>query len=222
MAYNSYNAIVARVQEAFEDTSTEFVAYIPNAINLGEKVLQKSLDLHGISSNLEETLSVGDREVSKPSGYRLTHNIFLVKQDGSEKLLKHGAADYLRDYAPNPATQGEPVYFSTDYSADKYYVVPTPSEALTLRIDAEVDVTPITSSNQTNFFTKYTPEALFYATMVEQCRFAKAWDELQVWQTALVDAITAFNNQGRRDRRVDGSSSGNASITGPNKLLETE
>lgn len=219
MPYNSYNDILIAVQEVAEDTSQEFVNFIPKAIAAAEFRLQKELDLQGLSENSTVDTTTGVRTVKKPQGYRVTHNIFLVSSTGQEFLLRHGSSDYLRDYWPTPTDLDRPIYYATDYSFDTYLLAPTPDEVYTLRIDAEVDITPINVASQTNYFTANAGEALFYATMIEQFRFMKHWEQIAQWENAYVNAVNGLNNQGRRDRRSDGSSVGGPSV-GENKLLD--
>lgn len=219
MELNSYDKLVTAVKDVAEDTDTEFESFIDVSIANAEKRLQDELDLKGLSANTEKTTFAGLRTVFKPEGYRLTHNVFLVDADGVEHLLKLGSADYLRDYWPSSTETAQPRYFATDYDFEQYLLAPTPDAAYTLRIDAELDITPLSSTNQTNFFTSRTPNALYYATMVEQSTFMKAWNEMQVWDRLYANARDGLNNMGRRDRNVDGSSVGTAA-SGENKLIK--
>lgn len=225
MAYaniDSYTDLLARVQEVAEDTDAEFVAYIPTSINLAEARLMKELDLEILSSNVEETTVASSRLVDKPDGYRATNSIFLVTGAGNEVQLRQGTADYLRDFAPDSTVEAQPVYYATDYNDTKYYVAPTPDTSYTLRIDAVVDVTPLSGSNDTNFFTSKTPEALFYATMVEQATFMKDVETQSTFEQLYLNAVQGLNNQGRRQRKQNGPSVGQRGRAGNNTLLTTE
>jgi len=212
MAYDSFNALVQSIKDVNEDDSQEFADFVPNAIRAAELRLTKDIDTVGLKQNVEVTATAGQRTVSKPVGFRLVHDVFVYDSDTqTEYRLKIMPDDYLRDYWPQPLQTGFPRYVATDYDKNNLLLAPTPDDAYPIRINMMADETPISLSNQTNYFTQYCGEVLFYATMVEIKRFAKDMDGTSFWETAYQSAIKALNNQGRRERRDDGPPPANPS-----------
>lgn len=204
-AYNNYNDLVQTIKDVSEDDSTEFSNFIPKAIRAAELRLTKDIDTIGLKQNITLNTSVGQRTVFKPSGFRFIHDVFLVDPSTqSEVRLKAMADDYLRDYWPSTVNTARPKYFAQDYDTDNFLLAPTPDNVYTLRLNIAADVTPISVSNQTNYFTDQCGETLFYATMVEMKRFGKDEAGTQFWEQAYMQSIAALNNQGRRNRRDDG------------------
>lgn len=205
VAYNNYNDLVQTVKDVSEDDSTEFSNFIPKAIRAAELRLTKDIDTIGLKQNINLTTTVGQRTVFKPSGFRFIHDVFMVDPDtNQETRLKAMTDDYLRDYWPSTVNTAKPKYFAQDYDTDNFLLAPTPDAVYTLRLNIAADVEPISTTNQTNYFTDQCGETLFYATMVEMKRFAKDEPGTAFWEGAYAQSIAALNNQGRRNRRDDG------------------
>lgn len=204
-AYNTYNDLLQTIKDVSEDDSVEFADFIPKAIQAAELRITKDIDTVGLKQNVTLTTTSGQRTVFKPNGFRFIHDVYLVDPTtNQETRLKSMADDYLRDYWPSTVNTAKPKYFSQDYDKDNFLLAPTPDATYTLRLNIAADVTPISPTNQTNYFTDQCGETLFYATMVEMKRFAKDTEGTAFWDSAYTQSIAALNNQGRRARRDDG------------------
>lgn len=202
---NTYDALINAVKNVSEDDSQEFADYIPVAIGIAEMRLTKEIDTLGLKQNFDIPCVIGTRTISKPDGFRLTHDLFLFDSEtGIESRLKRVVDDYLRDFWPNPSLTGTPRYFSPDYNNTQFLLAPTPDKAYTVKANVAADVTPLSTTNPENYFTEFCGETLFYATMVEMFRFMKNEEEKAQWEAAYGSSIAAVNNQGRRERRDDG------------------
>ncbi len=216
--FNSYSAIVSAVVEVAEDDSTEFLDYIPKAIELAQMRLEDELDSEFLNQPVELTCTPSSRLVLKPQGYRFINNAFIVTSGGTETPLKKVSMDYLREFAPNPTTTGEPRYYATDYSVDYIALGPAPASAYVLRTDMRTDFAYISAGNPSNILTEKCANALFFATMKEQAAYMKSPGLEKEFEEKYINAVNGINNRGRRDRRQDG---GTASTTesGKNTLL---
>ena len=61
----------------------------------------------------------------------------------------------------------------------------------------------ISAGNQSNYFTNFCENALFYASMVEACHFNKNATAAQVWEAQYQNEIILLANEARRNRRDD-------------------
>lgn len=208
----TYSDIQAAVQSVSEDTSQEYLDYYPTALHLAELRLQKELDTVGLKQNTNISTVIGQRTIDKPSGFRYTHDMFLYDPlDGSETPLKHVSDDYLRDYWPIATNTLKPRYYAQDYDNSSFLLAPTPDKVYTVRVSMGADITPLSSTNTTNYFSLYCSEALYYATMVEMAIFGKHSGMKQDFEEKYTSAREALNNQGRRQRRDDGFAPNNPS-----------
>lgn len=203
--FNSYNDIVENTQKMLEDTSQDTLDYIPAAIRAAELRLTKEIDTVGLKQNFDLTLTTGNRVVAKPAGFRFSFDAFLYdSSSGKEKRLKHVTDDYLRDFWPYPSQTAEPRFYAQDYDNTSLIVAPTPDKTYTLRLSCAADITPISVSNQTNYFTANCGELLYYATMIEMAIYTRNSRQKADFEEKYTNGLIALNNQGRRGRRDDG------------------
>ena len=205
MSFGTYTEIYTRIVEMSEDVSQEFLDYIPAGIRAAELRLTKEIDTLGLKQNLEVSTTTGIRVVAKPAGFRFAHDVFMYDSStGTETRLKLVTDDYLRDYWPKPTLTGTPRYYAPDYDNDNMLLAPTPNKTYTLRISCGADLTPLSNTNQENYFSKHCGEVLFYAAMVEMATFSRNKAQADEFEVKYQNARDGINNQGRRVRRDDG------------------
>jgi len=198
----TYNALVSAVVEAMEDDSSEFLAYIPAAIDLAERRIEKEIDTDGMVSVVATTLPAGQHILPKPSGYRFFRDVEAVVS-GNYIGLKKKVNSFLRDYWPNPTeTTTTPLYYA-DYDENNIMIAPTPSGNTQIRLTTAIRPTRLSAGNQTNYFLREVPDAVFYATMANMSEFMKAFQSQQVWENKYVNSMMGVNNEGRRQRMDD-------------------
>ena len=61
----------------------------------------------------------------------------------------------------------------------------------------------ISAGNQSNYYTNFCENALFYGSMVEACHFNKNSSAAQVWEAQYQNEIILLANRARRNRRDD-------------------
>ena len=212
MPYSTYNELITAVQAAYEDDSQEFLEFLPNALFAAQQRLMREIDRVGLKQNFNITTNIGNRTVAKPAGYRLSFGAFLFNPvTGEEAVLRHVTDDFIRDYWPRESLTGKPKYYATDYDNTSIIVAPTPDQNYILKLNCIADFTPLSSDNPTNYLSQYCGDALFYATMAEQARFAKDADKATMYDDAYVNIVKGINNEARRDRAADGQIPANPS-----------
>lgn len=206
---NTYNGLVSAVKALAEDDSTEFENYIPVAIFLAEERLTKELDTEGLHVQASINGSAGDNIVYKPSKYRLGYDMSFRTSSGSTYLIKK-TQGFVQDYWPVGKTstsayeRTQPKYYC-DRNNSEFLIAPTPVSAYTYRLDYLEKVSSLGVSVQSNYFTEFTSDALFYGTMSNMSEFMKDYGTQQIWETKYVNAIQGTNNQGKRERRDNSS-----------------
>jgi hypothetical protein len=89
--------------------------------------------------------------------------------------------EYLREYWPDATETGVPVYYG-DYDYTHWLVVPTPALDYTFEVLYYERIQPLDSSNQTNWFTIYAPQALLYGSLLQAMPFLKNDERMPMWQ----------------------------------------
>lgn len=216
---SNYSTLVSAVTETAEDDSVEFASYIPTAIDLAEQKLAKEMDTLGLILEANVTVSANTPYVSKPSGFRVPHEVYFTNaSSGRVTLLDKKTKSYILDYWPIPTSVGTPQYYA-DRDNSQIIVAPTPDTSYVYTFSYAGRPTALTSANPTNYFTEYCSDALFYATMVEQCRFSRNSMLLDKYKVAYTESIQTLVNEARRQRRDGGSTPRNPE-GGQNTLVD--
>jgi hypothetical protein len=112
--------------------------------------------------------------------------------------------EYLREYWPDPA-QTEVPKFYCDYDYTHWMVAPTPTLAYDFEVLYYERVQPLDSSNQTNWFTIYAPQALLYGSLLQAMPFLKNDERIPMWQSQyklIMDTLMAEDKLRVADRQA--------------------
>ena len=96
--------------------------------------------------------------------------------------------EYLREYWPNPTLESTPKFYC-DYDYTHWMVAPTPDVDYDFEVLYYERLQPLDSSNQTNWFTIYAPQALLYGSLLQAMPFLKNDDRVQLWQALYKQAM---------------------------------
>lgn len=215
---NSYDSLVAAVGSIAEDSSSEFIAFLPQAINNAELRLTKELDSLGLIIQADVTVNPSVAVFTKPIGYRVGRSVvFTDPTSGRTSVLRKKTDDYLYEYWPHATSVGTPVYYA-DIDNTTFKIAPCTSAASIVSFTFERRPDALSSTNQTNYFTDFTADCLYYATVLEIATWARN-DTLYSNFNELYQASRAStNNEGKRARRDDGTPIDDPE--GQNTLLE--
>jgi hypothetical protein len=89
--------------------------------------------------------------------------------------------EYLREYWPDPAQTDVPKFYC-DYDYTHWLVAPTPDAAYNFEVIYYERPQPLDSSNQSNWFTQYAPQALLYGALLQAMPFLKNDARTAMWQ----------------------------------------
>jgi hypothetical protein len=122
----------------------------------------------------------GQATVDKPARWRKTVSIN-VTVDGKRQPVFLRKYEYLREYWPDPALTEVPKFYC-DYDYTHWLIAPTPDLAYNYEVLYYERVQPLDSSNQTNWFTIYAPQALLYGSLLQAMPFLKNDERIPMWQ----------------------------------------
>lgn len=218
--FTSYTELISAVQQITEDDGTEFIAYIPTAINLAEERLFRELDLPELEKKVTGTCTPGVATLTKPGDYELGEYLKITPSVGTTKMLKKRLESFCLDYWQDLSATGTPKYYS-DQSKTAFTIVPTPSSNFAYELKYSAKPTYLSSTNASNYYIENCKDALFSATMLEIVLFSKSWSQAELWNTKFSNHRDTWNiEQGRY--RADGNESFNTpKQSGPNTLRNT-
>lgn len=179
-AVMTYDSLVENIQSYLERTDQATIDKIPLFIMLAEQVIASQIKFLGNMTVQTSTMVQGANVINKPARWHKTvsMNITVAGKRYPVLLRKY---EYLREYWPDPAQESVPKFYC-DYDYTHWMVAPTPSAAYNFEVLYYERIQPLDSSNQTNWFTIYAPQALLYGSLLQAMPFLKNDERMQMWQ----------------------------------------
>jgi len=200
----TYDSLVSNIQIYLERTDATTIAYIPTFIMLAEQVIAAEIKFLGNLTVAESTMTAGNAVISKPARWHKTVSMNVTDASGNKQPVLLRTYEYLREYWPNATDTDLPLYYS-DYDYTHWLVAPTPASAYSYEVLYYERVQPLDSSNQTNWFTIYAPQALLYGSLLQAMPYLKNDDRIPMWQaqyTAIMSTLKTENTQRIGDRQA--------------------
>jgi hypothetical protein len=176
----TYDSLVLNIQQYLERSDEQTIAQIPNFIMLAEQVIASQIKFLGNLTVAESTMTTGNPVLDKPVRWHKTVSMN-VTVDGQRQPIFLRKYEYLREYAPDSTATDTPKYYS-DYDYTHWLVAPTPDQDYSFEILYYERVQPLDSTNQTNWFTIYAPQALLYGSLLQAMPYLKNDERLPMWQ----------------------------------------
>lgn len=179
-AVMTYDSLVNDIETYLERTDQATLEKIPTFIMLAEQVIAAELKFLGNLTVAESNMVANQPVIDKPARWRKTvsMNITVAGKRYPVLLRKY---EYLREYWPDPTQTDAPQYYC-DYDYTHWLVAPTPATDYSYEVLYYERVQPLDSSNQTNWFTIYAPQALLYGSLLQAMPFLKNDERIPMWQ----------------------------------------
>jgi len=192
-AVQTYDSLVADIQSYLERTDTATIEKIPSFIMLAEQTIAADIKFLGNLVVVESTMVIGEPVIAKPARWRKTvsMNVTVAGERFPVLLRKY---EYLREYWPQSTLTDVPKFYC-DYDYTHWLVAPTPAAAYSYEALYYERVQPLDSSNQSNWFTEYAPQALLYGTLLQAMPFLKNDERMPMWQAQYQQIISALQTE---------------------------
>ena len=192
-AVMTYNSLVDDIESYLERTDTATIQKIPTFIMLAEQVLATDLKFLGNMTVSQSTMVANQPVIDKPARWRKTVSMN-VTVDGERRPVFLRRYEYLREYWPDPTQTDVPLYYC-DYDYTHWLVAPTPTSAYNFEVLYYERLQPLDSSNQTNWFTIYAPQALLYGSLLQAMPFLKNDDRVPMWQAQYGQVVSTLQTE---------------------------
>lgn len=179
-AVMTYDSLVADISSYLERTDEATLAKIPTFIMLAEQVIASQIKFLGNLTPMQSTMTATQAIIDKPARWHKTVSMNVVVGGQRQPILLR-KYEYLREYWPDSAQTSVPQYYS-DYDYTHWLVAPTPDDDYAFEVLYYERIQPLDSSNQTNWFTIYAPQALLYGTLLQAMPFLKNDERIPMWQ----------------------------------------
>lgn len=167
---------------------------IPRLINLAERRCATELKVLGFVEVVTGDMVAGQSVYDKPDRWKRTVSINFGTGSGhtNRTPLYPRSYEYCRSYAPNEATQAQPVFYA-DYDAAHWLFAPTPDDTYPFEVVYYEQPPLLDETTQTNWLTDHAPRLLLYAVLLEATPFLKNDARIPTWQ-AMYDREAAMLN----------------------------
>ncbi len=202
-AVMTYDSLVADISSYLERTDQATLEKIPTFIMLAEQVIAAEIKFLGNLTPMQSNLVTGQAVVDKPARWHKTVSMN-VTVGGVRQPVFLRKYEYLREYWPDP-TQTDPPRFYADYDYTHWLIAPTPDDDYAFEVLYYERIQPLDSSNQTNWFTIYAPQALLYGTLLQAMPFLKNDERIPMWQAQydkIMQVLKAEDIQRMGDRQA--------------------
>lgn len=179
-AVMTYDSLVEDIQQYLERTDDATIAQIPRFIMLAEQVIASQIKFLGNLTVNTSNMVISTATIDKPARWHKTISMN-VTVSGKRQPVFLRKYEYLREYAPDPSVEGVPKFYA-DYDYTHWLVAPTPDTAYDYEVLYYERVQPLDSSNQSNWFTIYAPQAMLYGSLLQAMPFLKNDERIAMWQ----------------------------------------
>ena len=199
----TYDSLVENIQSYLERTDQATLDKLPLFIMLAEQVIASQIKFLGNLTVQGSAMVQGANVINKPARWHKTvsMNITVAGRRYPVLLRKY---EYLREYWPDPAQESIPKFYC-DYDYTHWMVAPTPDAAYDFEVLYYERIQPLDSSNQTNWFTIYAPQALLYGSLLQAMPFLKNDERTPMWQQqydAIMQTLMAEDKLRVADRQA--------------------
>jgi len=176
----TYDSLVENIQSYLNRTDTATLEKIPLFIMLAEQIIASQIKFLGNLTVNTSTMVANTAVIDKPARWHKTVSMnVLVNGERFPVLLRK--YEYLREYSPISTVTGIPVYYG-DYDYTHWLVAPAPDVAYNYEVLYYERIQPLDSSNQTNWFTIYAPQALLYGCLLQAMPYIKNDERSMMWK----------------------------------------
>ena len=198
----TYDELVTNIRNYTEVDANVFTnAVINTFITFAENRILRDIDLDVFKVEVAGNLTSGNKFLSTPSDI-LTHRYLMVTNGSDQVFLDYRDTSFMKEYWPNGASTGTPKYYST-WDQNTFYVAPTPNASFTVELGYIARPAQLSSANSTTWISTNSPEALFYACLIQAYSYTKGPREmLEYFEKSYTQALQGLGleQQGRRRR----------------------
>lgn len=189
----TYDSLVLDIQQYLERIDDATIAKIPTFIMLCEQKLAADIKFLGNLTVNTSQMVQGQNIIDKPARWRKTvsMNVTVAGERRPVLLRKY---EYIREYWPNPTAEDAPKFYC-DYDYTHWLVGPTPDAAYDFEVLYYERTQPLDSSNQTNWFTQYAPQALLYGSLLQAMPYLKNDARIPVWKAEYDEIVRVLKGE---------------------------
>jgi hypothetical protein len=173
----NYTTLVALLQDYTQNSSTEFVAAIPQIVRLAEDRIYQSVQIPALKRNATSNFVQGNKYLAAPTDFLASYSMAVKSASGVYSFMLEKEVGYINEAFPNPASTGVPRYYAL-FNDATFIVAPTPNAFLEVELHYFYEPPSIVDAG-TSWLGDNTESVLFYGALCEAYTYMKGDADLQ-------------------------------------------
>ena len=209
----TYAELVQKIRDYTEVSSNVLTESITNdIIRDAELRIMRDVDVDANKRYATAQVISGTRFIDTPQNTLVIRSAQIVDSDGTSnpdnrEFLEWRDSSFMSEYNPTGAT-GVPKYYSW-WDDDTIVLAPTPDATYTIQLNYILKPQTLSSTNTQTYLSKYFPNGLLYACLVEAFSFLKGPNDLlQLYEGKYKQVVEGFSIEQMGRRRRDEYQSG--------------
>lgn len=192
-----YSTVVSSVQSWFEDDGAEFLAAIPQLIELGERrVFKDAPNLLANRTTATGNLVSGTATITVPTGLRVIRGLSITVSN-AQVFLERRIDSWLYDKYTTASTTAQPVYFAESNETTIVFG-PTPDDTYAYTLYYLRQPTGLSSSNTTTWLGDTHEDVLLYAVYREAAAFLRDSEATGYWAQRYEEEVARLGAEVKR------------------------
>ncbi len=209
----TYSELVQKIRDYTEVDSTVLTSTIVNGfINDAEFRIYRDVDSDNNRRYATTNLVTNDRFIDMPADLLVIRSAQIVDSDGTaaadnRDFLEYRDTSFMSEFNPK-GTTGVPKYYGM-WDNDTIVIAPTPNATFEIQLNYILKDAGLSSTNTQTYLSKYFPNGLLYACLVEAFSFLKGPNDLlQLYEGKYKQVLEGFSLEQMGRRRRDEYQSG--------------
>ena len=190
----NYTTLINQLAQWTNRNDSVFLNQCPIFITLAEQLIFQDFTSLGNESAMVGEFTPNNGVIPKPALWGDTLTFSYLDSEGNITILERVAYEYARQFIDNPSiqnTQTLPQYY-TDYGFENWLVVPSPQSAFKFEVIYLTKVTPLATTQPTNWETQNVYDLLFSACLVYAYQYLANSALEQQWQQTYTQRLQAY------------------------------
>jgi hypothetical protein len=181
----NYATLVALLQDYTQNSSSEFVAAIPDIVKLAEDRIYQSVQIPALKRNATSNFVSGNKYLASPTDFLAAYSMAVKSATGVYSYMLEKEVGYINEAFPDPSATGVPRFYAL-FNADTFVVSPTPNDYYEVELHYFYEPPSIVEAGN-SWLGDNTESVLFYGCLVEAYTYMKGDADLQALYRARYD-----------------------------------
>jgi len=191
----NYATLVALLQDYTQNSSSEFVAAIPDIVKLAEDRIYQSVQIPALKRNATSNFVSGNKYLAAPTDFLAAYSMAVKSVSGVYAYLLEKEVGYINEAYPNPSATGVPRYYAL-FNDATFVVAPTPNAFFEVELHYFYEPPSIVDTG-TSWLGDNTESVLFYGALCEAYTYMKGDADLQtLYRQRYDEALGRLKNLG--------------------------